>query len=158
MYKRITHTADNPDTLLPYAGCPNCRQNTTEEITFLSAELANLHIKGPIEAGSLHRHQTLICAFLPGSGSNLSHGLNLNPSLSCLDMSLRLGQSGECWQGVCHCWHFSKPHLDWKHSANSRWNLKGNFIRRKSLQRLYHGHILGRQASHPNPHPASLHR
>lgn len=41
-----------------------------------------------------------MCAFLPGSDSNLSHELNLNPSLSCLDLSLRLGQSGECWQGV----------------------------------------------------------
>lgn len=114
-------TQQGTQTLLPYADHPNCRPNTEEKNNnLLSAELAVLHIKGPIETARLHCHQTLILAFLPGSDSNLRLRLNLSPGLSCLDMSVRLGQSGECWQGACHCWHFSKPHLDWKPSANSR--------------------------------------
>lgn len=48
-------------------------------------------------------------------------------------MPLSLGQSGECRHGACHCWHLSRPHLDWKRNATSHWNLKGNFIRRKNL-------------------------
>lgn len=99
----------------------------------MSAELANLNIKGPFETCSLHCHQTLICAFLPGSDGNISHRLNLSLSLSCLDISPELGQSEECWQGACHCWHFSKPHLDWRRSTNSHWNFKGNFIKSKDL-------------------------
>lgn len=97
-----------------------------------------------------------MCTFLPGSDSNISCRLNLSPDLSCLDISLRLGRSGECWQGVCHFWHFNKPHLVQKYSTNSHWNLKKNYWKQKSLQRLYGCHILGRQASNPNPHPASL--
>lgn len=121
----------------------------------LSAELANLHIKGPIETACPHCHQTLILAFLPGSDSNPRLRLNLSLGLSCLDMSVRLGQSGECWQDTCHCWHFSKPHLNWKRSANSRSNSKGNFIRRKHLFRDCTTAIYGADRPQTKPTPST---
>lgn len=109
-YKHIHHMAVNPDILLSYADHPNCRQNTTEEVTFWMLKLQTFNIKGLIETSPLPYHQTLMYAFLLGSDSNISHKLNL--SSSCLNTSLRLGQSAQCWQDSCHCWHLSKPHLD----------------------------------------------
>lgn len=42
LYKHITYTAVNSYTVIPYAGHPNWRQNTAEEITFWVLNLQTL--------------------------------------------------------------------------------------------------------------------